>query len=195
MGGPEPARAVTDAVPPVVAQILGYECEQEGPPGEAHLEQPVPPGGRNRAQQDPAENTPEEDAADADGDIRQSIAGVIFGTYACARSEKHLERNEQQQQQLCNHQRRDEPLVRHVPLRTGQVRSASGSRAPRGAPATPPGPPHRTAAAGCDPSRNRRMTSGFSAPRRFWASSRFSIACRVSSRAASDSASPWAAPS
>src|SRR5262249_17188364 len=81
MRGPEPARAVTDSMPEVIAQVFEDEDDRERPPVEWNRVHAVLIGEQDDAEQNPAEGAPEEDAADADADIRERVAQIVLGAH------------------------------------------------------------------------------------------------------------------
>src|SRR5579859_3481212 len=114
MRSPEPTRSVADSMPPVIAQVFEHECQEEGPPCEGHVGQSTLIDDGDHAQEYPAEHPPEEDTANADGDIRESIAKIIFAPNPRSRHQHHLERDEEQKEQLPERYRIDDRRIRHA---------------------------------------------------------------------------------
>lgn len=150
--GPEPAGAVADSMPPVIAEILQHEGEQKRPRGKGNVVDAAAVGEGDGAEQHPAERAPEEYAADADCNVCQRVVHVVLGADSCAGGEQYLERNEQQQQQLRDHRRLEIGRIRHAG-RSGEGRRR---RARRAAPSTPRAPRGRRSESAPWASRNPR---------------------------------------
>src|ERR1700730_10966756 len=100
MRSPEPARTVTDAVPPVIAAVLEHEGNCKSPPGEGNMEEPVGVRKQDPTEEQPAQHAPQVDTSQADHHGGEGVAHLVVSLDTQGGGEQDLQRDEQHDREL-----------------------------------------------------------------------------------------------